>query len=117
MEIITIMMIKMKVFIYWIFTGAVLHYFEWQIWNVKFNLWKFILSCFIFWVLAQFSNLLLQGWFVKGWANESSDTVIIIMLTTSLYLFIPFILKPENRDKFGLYILKRFGLTKIKDKE
>lgn len=112
-QIIIILYTKYKIFIYWFFTGAVLQYFEMQAGNVKFNLWKFIVSCCIFWILTEFAHLLILWDFVNTTLdNESRVIVLSIMIASFFYLFIPFVLKPENRGQFIESILKRFWFEK-----
>lgn len=110
---IEVILLKFKVFFYWMLTWAVLHYFEYKIWNMKFNLWKFITSSFIFWLLAEFSNLLIDWNFVTIKWNESAKLVIIIILTSALYLFLPFILQKDNRNNFIISVLEKFWFNKI----
>jgi len=108
MEIITVILIKSKAFIYGAITWAVLHYFEWSIWNIKFNLWKFILASVIFGLLAEFSQLVISWDFIGTVWNENREMVLVILLTSCLYLFIPFIL--NNKRTFIVYALWKFWI-------
>lgn len=108
---------KVKYFFYWFIAWGVLNYFEVQAGNIKWNFWKFLLSCFIFWFLTEFSFLLIEGQFIweQDLENESRITVLSLIIASTIYLFLPFILRKENREKFIVTTLERFWYVKNKD--
>ena len=109
---------KYNIFIYGVVTGALFQYFEIQAGNVKFNIGKFIFSSCAFWVLTEFSHLVIEGGFIAPWEdNESRIIVLSIVIASFLYLFIPFILKPENRGQFIESVLNRFWFEKKDNKD
>ncbi len=114
MEEILHIITKFKFFFYWFIAWWVINGLEVQSWNVKWDGGKFFLSCLILWFLTQFSFLLIEGEFI--WAqdleNESRIVVLSIFIATTQYLFIPFILRKENREKFITTTLERFGYIK-----
>ena len=111
--IITYITTHFKLFLSWFITWWVLHYFEIQVWNTKFNIWTFLISCIIFWLLTEFSHLLIKGQFIGADLNNESRVIVLsIILAAVLYLFIPFVLKPENRQKFIEEALWKFWFYK-----
>lgn len=40
------------------------------------------------------------------------DIVVSVVLASFLFLFIPFVMKPENRGRFIESVLARFGFVK-----
>lgn len=112
-QLIITTVVKFKVFWIWLLTGGVFQYFEFNVKGGRFNLGRFIIGCVIFGILTQFSYLLIQGGFVEtDLANESRVLAISILLASFLYLFLPFILKEENRDRFIESTLEKFWFTK-----
>ena len=63
----------------------------------------------MFGFLTEFSHLLIKGDFIDTdtW-NESRVIVLSIMIASFLYLFLPFVLRKENRGKFIESLLARF---------
>lgn len=117
-QIITFLITKYNVFIYGFITGAVFQYFEIQAGNVKFNIVKFIGSCLVFGFLTEFAHLVILWDFVNTTLeNESRLTVLSIMIASSLYLFIPFILMKENRGHFIEWALWIFWYKKEDTKD
>ena len=115
MELITMIYLKFKIFLAGVLTWSVFHYFEVQVWNTKFNAWKFITSVIIFWILTEFSHLLIQWNFIEADVeNEARIVVLSIMIASLLYLFIPFVLEKENRDRFITSLLEKFWFYKKK---
>lgn len=106
---------KMKYFFYWFLAGGIVYMFEIQAGNIKWNLGKFLISSITFWFLTEFSFLLIEGNFigVEDLENESRVIVMSILIATTLYLFLPFILRKENREKFITTTLERFGYIKL----
>lgn len=112
-EIIGIVYIKSKIFLSWVLTGAVFHYFEIQTGRFKFNFWKCCMSLIIFWILTEFAHLMIQWNFIDtDIENEARVLVVSIMLASFLYLFIPFVLQKENRNKFIEWVLNKFWFIK-----
>lgn len=111
--ILTYITTHLKTFLSWLITWAVLQYFELQVGNAKFNIWKFIISSIIFWLLTQFSSLLIE-WDIIATDKENESRVIVLSITlaTFLYLFIPFVLQKENRNKFIIATLEKFWFYK-----
>ena len=110
---ITYVTTHLKMFVAWFITWWVLNYFEIQVWNWKFNIWKFIISSIIFGLLTEFSSLLIKWNFIStDIENESRKLVLSITMATFLYLFIPFVLQKENRSKFILSVLEKFWFYK-----
>ena len=108
-----IFFIKTKMFWYWFIAGGVLHWFELDIWNKKFNVWKFLVSSTVFWLLTEFSYLMIQWEIINlEGRNDMKDIVVSVVLASFLFLFIPFVMKPENRGRFIESVLARFGFVK-----
>jgi len=105
--------LKSKLFIAWVLTWTVFHYFEIQVWNAKFNFWQFILSIVIFWMLTEFSHMLIEWKFIDI-VDHTNETRVIVLSIIVASLFIPFVLKKENRWKFIISLLERFWFTKTK---
>ena len=112
---IVMILTKFKIFIYGAIAWAVLQYFEYQSGHIKFNLGRFLISSCIFWILTEFSHLMIDWDLVmESVDNESRLIVISIMLAAFLYLFIPFVLRPENRGRFVEWVLAKFWFYKNK---
>lgn len=104
---------KIKMFIYWFITWAVMHIFEIRVGNSVFNIWQFIISCVIFGLLTQFSSMLIAWEFITTDVNNEDRVIVLsIMIASFLYLFIPFVMKEENRGKFLIAILEKFWFYK-----
>lgn len=111
--LIKIFFMKTKIFWYGAIVWWILQYFEFEVWNKVFNLWKFMIACIIFWLLTQFSFLLIEWdlvWITER--NESKDIVLSVLIASFAYLVIPFVLQPENRGRFIESILNKFWLVK-----
>jgi len=105
-----------KVFIWGFGAGAVIQYFEIDVGNKSFNPGKFIVSSCVMGILTQISFFVINGEIINiENRNDEKDIVLSITLATFLYLFIPFVLRPENRGRFVENVLARFGFFK-KDK-
>lgn len=113
-KLIITLLIKNKFFLYWFIAGGVLNAFEIQAGNAKWNFWKFIISCIIFGFLTEFSYLLIEGQFIGEETNnnESRAIVLSLIIASTIYLFLPFVLRKENREKFISTTLERFWYIK-----
>ena len=113
-KLIIILISKYKFFLIGLITGWMLNLFEIQAWNIKWHWGKFLLSCLIFGFLTEFSFLLIEWNFIweETIDNESRVIVLSILVATTLYLFIPFILKRENRGRFIEATLAKFWFIK-----
>jgi len=118
-KLIIALIVKNKFFLYWFISGGILNVFEIQAGNIKWNFWKFIISCIVFWFLTEFSYLLIEGQFIGGEAieNESRTIVLSLIIASTIYLFLPFILRAENREKFISTTLERFWYIKNENKD
>ena len=114
--LIKLFFIKTKMFWYGFAAGGLFHWFELDIGKQKFNVWKFLVSSTAFWLLTQFSYLAIQGEVIviEG-RNDSKDIVLSVLLASFLFLFIPFVMKPENRGRFIESVLAKFGFIKKGD--
>lgn len=119
MEEILHLITKFKFFFYWFIAWGVINALEVQAGNIKWDVWKFFGSSLILGFLTQFSFLLIEGEFIwtQDLNNESRIVVLSIFIATTLYLFIPFILRKENREKFITTTLERFGYIKTDKNE
>lgn len=116
-KLIMALLVKNKFFIYWFITWLVINSFEIQAGNIKWNLGKFLTSWVIFWFLTEFSFLLIEGEFIgsEDLSNEARTIVMSILIASTLYLFIPFVLRKENREKFIKTTLERFWYVKTEN--
>lgn len=107
-------LIKIKFFLYWFTTWLLINIFEIQAWNIKWNFWKFLASWLMFWFLTEFSFLLIEWNFIweQDLENEARVIVLSILIASTLYLFIPFVLRKENREKFIETTLEKFWYIK-----
>ena len=56
--------------------------------------------------------MIVFGWYIIAEVNEDKSIVLSIAIAAFLYLFVPFVLKDENRWAFVVSILERFGFEK-----
>lgn len=106
MEIIVIIIEKIKFFLAGFLGGAVIHHFENKGKNQKMIWSQFVMASTVFGLLTVFGQ-----WVVSGWLEETREEKILVLslLTAVLVQFIiPFILR--NPEKFLIYIAKRFGI-------
>lgn len=50
------------------------------------------------------------GWLMRNEVNDDKAMVLSVCIAIVLYLFIPFILKPDNRAAFFLWAAQKFGV-------
>lgn len=112
METIIETMTKWKYFIAGILAGGVLHLFELQIAKMKFNFFRFLVSSVIFALLTEFSKMVIFWWYLDIASNDNKAMVMSIAIAAFLYLFIPFVMKEENRWQFIISVLSKFGFEK-----
>lgn len=114
-EIILLLYFKFKLFFAWFITGAIYHYFEIKVGRNKFNLMKFILACSTFWLLVEGGHLAIEGGLIwNHWVNESADIILSIWIASFAFLFIPFVMVDENRNRFIEGIFNKFWFYKDK---
>lgn len=92
---------KFSFFIYGIFCGYVVHFFEWEPMN-KRNFNKII----IFWFLSVFANLTTRSYYK---ANTNDEKIVVSMIFACVIYFIwLYIFKRENKEWVALGIINFF---------
>lgn len=92
---------KFSFFIYGIFCGYVVHFFEWEPMN-KRNFNKII----IFWFLSVFANLMTRSFYKT--TNNDEKIVVSMIIACVIYFIGLYIFKKDNKEAVTLSIINYF---------